>query len=147
MLILYVCGNNIQVEGEPDWHHDLWHGIVNILGAHRCKVGGVLDPRPGGRRLWGHEALLSHWGGRIRDAQVLVHGSQNLTGQGHPHPSELPVLCVHSGVVVLPFHSCKAPTNAQRPQGEAEAGALPGAVAVLRGKTISPWRKPHGPCE
>lgn len=147
MLILYIRGNYIQVEGEPYWHHDLWHSIVNILGADGSKVGSVLDPRPGRRRFRWHEAFFSHWGGGIGNPQVLVHGSQNLTGQRHPHPSEFPVLRVYSGVVVLTSHGRKAPAKTEHPQGHAEIGATVGTVPVLRGETTSPWRKPHGPCE
>lgn len=129
MLILYVGGDNIQVEGEPYWHHDLWHSIVNVLRADRSKVGGVLDPGPGRRRLWGHEAFLSHWRGGVGDSQVLVHGSQNLTRQGHPHTPELPILSVHGGVVVLTIR--KAPAKTQYPEGHAESDATLGAMPAL----------------
>lgn len=111
VLILYVGRDYIQVEGEPDWHHDLWHSVVNILGADWSEVSGVLDPRPGGGRLWGHEAFFSHWGGGVWNPQILVHRPQNLTRQGHPYPSEFPILRVHSGVVVLTSHCQKAPTK------------------------------------
>lgn len=129
MLILYVGGDNIQVEGEPNWHHDLWHSIVNVLRADGSKVGGVLDPGPGRRRLWGHEAFLSHWRGGVGNSQVLVHGSQNLTRQGHPHTPELPILGVHGGVVVLTIR--KAPAKTQHPEGHAESDATPGAMPAL----------------
>lgn len=108
-------------------------------------MSGVLDPRPGRRRLRGHEALFSHRGRGVRHPEILVHRPQNLTGQGHPHPSEFPILRVHSGVVVLTSHGRKAPTKTQHPQGQ--VGETVGTVPVLRGETTSPWRKPHGPCE
>lgn len=109
VLILYVRSHYIQVESEPYWHHDLWHSVVNILGTDWGKVCGILDPGPGGRRLRGHKAFFSHWGGSIRNPQILVHWAQNLTRQGHPHSPEFPILCVHSRVVVLTSHSCKTP--------------------------------------
>lgn len=129
MLVLDVRGDNIQVEGEPYRHHDLWHSIVNVLGADWGKMCGVLDPGPGGRRLWGHEAFFSHRGGGVGDPQVLVHGSQNLTRQGNPHTPELPILRVHSGVIVLTFR--EAPAKTQDPQGHDESGATPGATPAL----------------
>lgn len=44
VLVLYVGGDYIQVEGEPDGHHDLRHGVVDVLRADGGEVGGVLDP-------------------------------------------------------------------------------------------------------
>lgn len=129
VLILDVRGDNIQVEGEPYWHHDLWHSIVDVLRADRRKMCGVLNPGPGRRRLWGHEAFFSHWRSGVGNTQVLVHGSQNLTRQGHAHTPELPILRVHGGVIVLTF--CKAPAKAQYPQGHTESGATLGATPAL----------------
>lgn len=74
-------------------------------------MGGVLDSRPGRRRLRGHETFFSHGGGSVRNPQILVDRPEDLAGQGDPHPSEFPVLCVHSGMVVLTAHSREAPTK------------------------------------
>lgn len=45
-LILNVGGYCVQVVGEPDGHHDLWHRVVDVLRAHGHEVSGVLDPGP-----------------------------------------------------------------------------------------------------
>lgn len=42
-LILNVGSYCVQVVGEPDGHHDLWHSVVDVLRAHGHEVSGVLD--------------------------------------------------------------------------------------------------------
>lgn len=43
ILLLYICGDYIQVKSEPDGHHDLRHGIVDVLWAYGRKVCGILN--------------------------------------------------------------------------------------------------------
>lgn len=85
ILLLYICGDYIQVKSEPDGHHDLRHGVVDVLRAYGRKVCGIFNARPWWGRLGGQEPLLSHRWCRIRHTQVLVHRAQDLAGKWNAH--------------------------------------------------------------
>lgn len=100
-LILNVCGHRVQVIREPYGHHDLWHRVVDVLGAHGHELGGVPDSRPGGGLIRGHEALFPHRRGSVGDPEVLIDGSEDLAGDGDPEASQFPELGGHSRVEFL----------------------------------------------
>lgn len=110
-LVLNVGGHGVQVVGEPDGHHDLWHGVVDVLRAHGHEVGGVFDPRPRGRLLGRHETLVAHGRGGVGDPQILIDGSEHLTGHGNPKASQLPKLGGHCWVEFLARGLCERPAG------------------------------------
>lgn len=79
--LLDISGDDIQVGSEPDWQHDFGHSCVDVLGAHWGKVCGVPDARPGWGWFRGQETFLADRGSCVGYPQVLVHRTQDFTGQ------------------------------------------------------------------
>lgn len=110
-LILNVRGYCVQVIGKPNGHHNLWRRVVDVLRAHGHEVGRILDPGPRRGLLGGHEALLTNRRSGVGDPEVLINGSEDLAGHGHPEAPQFPKLGGHSWVEFL---ACRL---GQRPGG------------------------------
>ena len=75
--------------------------LVQVLGADGGELRGIADPGPRGRRLGGLEAPLPRGGRGVRDAQVLLHGAQDLIGQRRSQAPDLAVVGADHGVLGL----------------------------------------------
>ena len=75
--------------------------LVQVLGADGGELRGIADPGPRGRGLGGLEAPLPRGGRGVRDAQVLLHGAQDLIGQRRSQAPDLAVVGADHGVLGL----------------------------------------------
>ncbi|KAF3841226.1 hypothetical protein F7725_007088 [Dissostichus mawsoni] len=114
----YIC----KVIGEPYGHHDLRHGVVDVLRAHRHEVGSILDSGPRGGLVRGHETLLTDWWSSVGDPQILINGPEHLAGHGDPKTSKFPKLSSHCRVEFLACGLGEGPAGTYYPPKKSAVG-------------------------
>lgn len=101
-LVMHVCCHRVQVGGKPHRQHvSEQQSVLQVLRTHRSELCGVPDAWPRRWRLGGLKPAFSSRGHRIRYAQILLHGAQDLTGQRHPQSTQLPIVRGDGGVLCL----------------------------------------------